>query len=120
MKTSKREIARRYKALLVDVETNVFYKVDLIKRVNCYVCKCGEVTKTRDVDAGVTSMVVSCPECKGNAMSSFYKDIAPDQNPTHEWYRPDLEKVLKLSEWELDHVLQGGLMFRKIFTGYPA
>lgn len=113
---SQREVERRYSKLLNEVQTNDFYtKVDLSNRVNCYVCKCGHVTKTKDVDSGVTPFMFSCEKCGGTATSTFFKDIAPDQQPTFEWYRPTLKKVLKMRKNEamLEHILLGGLESRK-------
>jgi hypothetical protein len=110
----KREIERRYNKLIADVRTNDYYKVDLSNRVNCYVCQSGHVTKMRDVDAGVTPMFYTCETCNLRASSTGYRDIAPDMQPTQEWYRPDLKKVLKLKGPMLEHVLSGGLMIRKI------
>ena len=49
------------------------------------------------------------------ATSSFYRDIAPNQQPTFEWYRPTLEQVLQLKPDEMiEHILNGGLASRKI------
>jgi RNase P subunit RPR2 len=112
---SKREIEREYKKLLTDVATKDFYKVDLTNRVNCYVCtKCHRITKTIDVDAGVTPFIHTCGHCGSDAHSTFYKDIAPHFKPTQEWYRPTLEQVLKMKGGLLDHILQGGLDVRTI------
>lgn len=116
MPKSQREIERRYNKLISDVESNDFYKVDLTNRVNCYTCTCGHITKTKDVDSGVTPFMHSCEKCRQMARSSFYNDIAPDQEPTEEWYRPTLKQVLKMRKNEdlLNHVLSGGLIVRKI------
>jgi len=116
---SRKKIEKKYNELLEDVKTNdvYFYKDREANRVNCYVCeKCGHVTKTRDVDAGVTPFVFTCEECGGDAISTFYKDIAPEQTPTIEWYRPTLKQVLSMTKKPmlLDHVLRGGLDYRKI------
>ena len=113
---SQREIERKYNKLLKDVETDDFYKIDLTNRVNCYVCGCGHITKAKDVDAGVTPMMFSCEKCEETARSTFYKDIAPEQKPTIEWYRPTLKQVLKMrkNEGMLDHILQGGLDVRRV------
>jgi len=121
---SQIEVEREYKQLLHDVATDRFYKIDLTNRVNCYVCeKCGNVTKTIDVDAGVTPYLILCESCGSDgsvphgswAKSSFYKDIAPDLKPTLEWYRPSLNEVLNMrSEQQLEHVLRGGLISRVI------
>jgi len=106
----KREIARRYEHLLLSVKTKDYYtKVDLTNRVNCYTCRCGHITKVRDIDAGVTPMFFSCEKCNQTANSTGYHDIVPNQEPTQE-----LKEVLKLKEGMLEHVLSGGLMIRKI------
>jgi transcription elongation factor Elf1 len=115
MKT--KDIKKRYNKLLHDVKTKQFYKLDLTNRVNCYVCKhCGHITKTKDIDAGVTSMFFMCENCGANATSTFYKNIAPNQQPTQEWFRPTLEQVLKMDDEMQEHILKGGLAVRKIST----
>jgi len=113
---SQRETERKYNALLKDVATKDFYKVDLENRVNCYKCDCGHITKTKDVDAGVTPFMIICEKCNGIARSTFYNDIAPEQEPTQEWYRPTLKQCLKLrNDFDmLEHILNGGLDVRKI------
>ncbi len=114
---SQRQIEREYNKLLQDVATHDYYKIDLTNRVNCYTCQnCGYITKTKDIDPGVIPFMFSCEKCNGTAYSSFFKDIAPNQNPTFEWYRPTLKQVLKMRNKEsmLDHILNGGLDYRKI------
>ena len=116
---SQREVERRYNRLLNDVATKDFYKIDLTNRVNCYTCqKCAGITKTKDVDAGVTPFMHSCSYCGGTAYSSFYKDIAPHISPVQEWYRPTLKQCLKMrgDSGLLEHVLNGGLDVRAIKT----
>lgn len=84
--------------------------------VNCYTCDtCGRVTKTRDADDGVTPMGIECPFCHGDAMSSFYQDIAPDIPVTHEFYRPTLEETLAMVDgrfFTVNHILTEGLIRR--------
>jgi len=114
---SQREVIRKYEKLLQDVATKDFYKIDLTNRVNCYTCQsCSGITKTKDVDAGVTPFMHSCVYCGQTAYSSFYKDIAPSIKPVQEWYRPTLAQCLKMRSDEglLEHVLNGGLDVRKI------
>lgn len=114
---SQREVERLYNKLIHDVKTNDFYtKVDLKNRVNCYVCdSCGNITKTKHIDAGVTPMFFSCVECGQRSRSTFFNDIVPNKQPTIEWYRPTLHECLKMRNDEavLQHVLNGGLNFRK-------
>jgi hypothetical protein len=110
---SVREVTRKYNAMLVN------QKEVAPNRVNCYSCKCGHITKTIDRDHGVTPFLYDCEKCGAyDATSTFYHDIAPDQSPTQEWYRPLLPEVLKLRNKAnvLDHILNGGLEVRKIET----
>lgn len=113
---SQRQIQKRYSKLMNDVATKDFYKTDLTNRVNCYVCRCGHITKTKDVDAGVTPFMHRCELCGSMANSTFYDDIAPHIQPTEEWYRPTLKECLNMRKNEgwLDHVLNGGLVSRKV------
>jgi hypothetical protein len=108
------EIEKKYNELLKDVETKDFYKVDLTNRVNCYVCDCGHITKTKDIDAGVTPFFFYCEKCNGMAKSTFFQDIAPDKQPTFEWFRPTLKEVFKMKDVMIDHILDGGLEVRKV------
>jgi hypothetical protein len=116
---SIRQVERDYKALMERVKTDQYYQIDLSNRVNCYICtnkKCGHITKTRDVDAGTTPMYFFCEKCYDRARSSFYQDIIPDQNPTFEFYRPDLERLKKLrgNLGLYNHITAGGLEYRRI------
>ncbi len=43
----------------------------------------------------------------------MYRDVMPNFEPSHEWYRPSLKETLELII-ELDHVLNGGLLKRRI------
>ena len=110
------EVTKKYNKLINDVATKDFYRIDLTNRVNCYTCKCGHITKTKDVDSGVTPMFFKCEKCGKMASSSFYKDIALHLEPTFEWFRPTLAEVLKMRRkpQELDHILNGGLEYRLI------
>ncbi len=115
--TSQREVKRRYLNLMQRVAKDDYYKIDLTNRTNCYVCEsCGHTTKTKDIDAGCTPMMFDCERCKGTARSMFYKDFAPDKEPTFEWYRPTLKEIMKYRRRPdmLDHIFNGGLCYRKI------
>lgn len=111
---NKLKITIKYKKMVKDVE-NWMRNIDLYYRVNNYICEdCGHVTKTKDVDHGVTPFIHTCEYCGGNANSTFYNDFDPELPVTQEWYRPPLEECYKLPEGDLDHVLRGGLIPRKI------
>lgn len=113
---SQREIVKKYQALLSRVAKDDYYKIDLANRVNCYVCSCGHITKTRDIDPGVTPAMHQCESCEKLAHSTFYRDVAPTVKPTQEWYRPTLDECLKSKKSEalLDHIFKGGLLCRPI------
>jgi len=112
------QLEKKYADLMHDVANDVYYKVDLTNRVNCYVCECGHITKTKDVDPGVTPFMFNCEKCGGMAKSRFYTDIAPEKKPTIEWYRPTLEQVKKMHRKKdfgtIDHILNGCLVNRAI------
>jgi len=117
VKPTSKQIIRRYNKLIEDVATKDFYKIDLTNRVNCYTCSvCHHITKTKDVDPGVTPMFFPCEKCARTARSSFYRDIAPHLKPTIEWYRPTLAEVLTKRENAalLDHIFNGGLDSRPV------
>ena len=114
---SQRDVQKSFNKLLQDVKEKEFYQIDLCNRVNCYCCSnCSHITKTIDVDAGITPMMFTCENCKETARSSFYRDIAPNQKPSIKWYRPSIGEVMKLRKNEsmLSHVLAGGLMHKTI------
>ena len=91
---------------------------------NAYVCqKCRYVTLTVHIDEGVTPMFLNCRKpggidaCDGTAVSFMYNlpgslALSPDDklNPTHEWYKPGPDQ--KLSDFEKDHVDNGGVLLR--------
>lgn len=112
-KSVKRDVTKRYKKMLRSIEGEEYFK----GKENCYTCQeCGRVTKTIDVDSGVTPMGIECPFCHGEAMSSFYSDIAPNVKATYEWYRPTLEETLSLVDehfFTVNHILSGGLLRRE-------
>jgi transcription elongation factor Elf1 len=88
-----------------------------LNRFNCYVCSsCNYITKTVDVHKGTTPMFLGCNSCGKQAISTWYKDIAPEQKPELEWYTPTLKEFIKLrnNPGMVDHILMGGLELRKV------
>lgn len=88
-------------------------------RVNVYRCNANQqhFTKTIDRHYGVTPMFIPCHICKRNSASSFYNDILPQLNPTHEWYIPSEEETwgyIKSNPAVVDRILNGGLLLREI------
>lgn len=108
---SEREIERKYSKLDI--------KLADPNRINCYTCPKGHITKTIDIHHGVTPMFNSCSVCGMQSTSSWYKDIAPDIEPTYEWFVPTLAEVKKYKNQPdmLDHIFNGGLDYRKIKNG---
>lgn len=112
---SQREVTRRYNSLLKSVAEDYFYKIDLKNRVNCYTCELGHITKTQDIDAGVTPMMMQCRVCGGVSRSHYYKDIEPELKVHGVWYRPTLKQVMKMRKNPsmIDHILMGGLEYKE-------
>lgn len=104
---SQGEVKRQYAKMLK------LHEGDQARGVNCYSCVCGIITKTKDIDAGTTPFLLKC-KCGEMARSSFYSDIAPEQEPTIEWYRPTIPQTVKMRNKAnmLDHILAGGLDYR--------
>ncbi len=84
---------------------------------NIYGCdKCLKCIVTVDKADGTTPFMIGCEAtkgCTGEMYSSFYKGSLDDE-PTHEWYKPEGVERATLSPDELDHVERGGLLLRKI------
>lgn len=97
-------------------------------RLNAYYCpECQGYIVTRDVDEGVTPMLLACRvkgdprdpanDCKGTSRSMGYPRAETwpiPRVPTWEWFRPEGEDYLALSEEMRDHVDRGGLHLRRI------
>ncbi len=108
-------------------------------RTNIYICRsCGNSIVTVDLVEGVTPFMIGCrahPDdakaltnedgldieqlrkiklhCNGNMYSSFYRVPPNAPKPTWEWYKPEGDDYLKLSEvTRVDHVDRGGLLIR--------
>lgn len=113
---SQREIEREYQKHL---ENPIYQEEIPDNRVNCYTCKNGHITKTIDIAIGTTPFIIHCKTegCSCDATSSFYKDIAPYLQPTHEWFRPTVKETIKFRNKNpgmVDHILMGGLDLRPI------
>lgn len=112
----KRKIRKEYKKMLKRVEERLG---DQTLRVNNYTCQtCGHITKTMDVDPGVTPFIHRCEMCGNEAYSNFYNDRIPHKPATQEWFRPSLEVCYMMDEGELHHILNGGLIPRKIVDNF--
>lgn len=104
-----------YKQIVSKIEDTKLF--DGRGKTNCYTCqKCGKVIKCRDIDKGTTPFMITCEKCQNMMHSSFYMDdIYINVEVSHEWYRPSLEEFVKMEiQSEIQHVLNGGLLLRKI------
>lgn len=101
--------------------------------INVYTCDKNHATVTIDRSEGVTSFIIGCPQCEaagitpeyGNhdaeAYSAMYR-VPQSLTPTHEFYKPTGEELKDLKADMahhsfmnlMEHVDQGGLLFRKI------
>lgn len=85
-------------------------------RINCYKCPDNHITRTKEIHLGITPFTHDCDICGKIAVSSLHVDISPNTDIAGEWYRPQLKQLIKLRRFGniVDHVLSGGLLYRKI------
>lgn len=105
----KRDIQKRYRNLLERYGGES-------DEVFCYVCdQCGQVTKVRQIVKGMAPGGIECPYCHGQAMMDIF-DAYPNITATYEWYRPELDEVLRMVEndklYTVNFILSGGLIRR--------
>lgn len=102
------EIIRRYEKLVSKIEKSDIY--DGRWTYDLYKCEsCGKEMVTTYADKGVTPFMIGC-QCGGmmSHCKTFY--FVPDYIPVYEWRRPTLNELYNMSENEIDHVLNGGLI----------
>jgi hypothetical protein len=82
-------------------------------RLNMYTCDNDHNTITIDLNEGVTPFMIDCMtlDCGLIARSHFY-NVSPELIPAYEWYYPTNLKGLHPAE--VEHVVKGGLLLRKI------
>lgn len=76
---------------------------------NGYLCGCGHLHVTLDLDDGVTPMFTRCPKCGGRAVSQWYR-IDQSLPVAGYWFKPKSTKGM--SRAMRDHVANGGLDYR--------
>jgi hypothetical protein len=115
--SEKRFRKRQYERMLTQIKQRQGDKPPE-NRFNNYICPAGHLTRTQDVDWGTTPMFLTncCKSlCLEFGISTFYKDVAPKKPIDGEWYRPTLEDLnKKFDALTIDHVLAGGLIYRKV------
>ena len=94
--------------------SNSFYR-----KKNIYLCPhCGHGYVTIDMDSGVTPFLNPCQQedCHKLAQSLCYRapqEMLSEIKPAYEWYRPSEEETAQLGPAMKEHVVRGGLLFRK-------
>lgn len=105
----KRDIQKRYNKMLERFNGEV-------DEISCYVCEqCGQVTKVRQIEKGMSPGGIECPYCHGDANLNIF-DQFPNIPVTYEWYRPSLGEILEMAEdrmFTVNYVLNGGLLRRE-------
>lgn len=84
-------------------------------RINIYTCTSGHDTITRDLDHGTTPMFLGCKTCGKQATSHMYR-CDQTLTPLWEWYAPN---PADCADYEMDHVLLGGLLLRPVSDAQP-
>lgn len=88
------------------------------KGVDVYSCEHGHKFYTRYRDKGVTPFCIKCRECQ-QPTTATHRDTITEQIAStinaevHNWVRPTLEQMAKLSEAAREHVLNGGLVLEE-------
>lgn len=111
---TRTQIIKRYNKLVEEIEDMEIY--DGRNTVDQYQCgKCHSRIFTTYKDKGVTPFVIGCPVCGGSMQHNrtFNKDTFPEDVRVLKWYRPELKHLLKMNVFEIDHVLNGGLILEK-------
>lgn len=101
-------IIRKYEKLVSSIEKSNIY--DGRGTYDLYRCEsCGKEMVTTYADKGVTPFMIGC-QCGGmmSHCKTFY--FIPDHIPVYEWRRPTLNELYNMSENQIDHVLNGGLI----------
>lgn len=111
MNMKKEQIEKRYSKLMEDIESMRIY--DGRGTVDRYECKkCGATIHTIYAEKGVTPFTIGCRMC-GSYMQhtrTFDRATVLPSVKVLNWYRPTLEATLKMSEGEIEHILNGGLI----------
>ena len=111
MNMTKKQIEKRYNKLIDDIESMSIH--DGRGTVDRYECKkCGAIIHTTYAEKGVTPFSIGCRMC-GSYMQhtrTFDNATVPPSVKVLNWYRPSLEATLKMSEGEIEHILNGGLI----------
>lgn len=114
------EIKSKYDELVSSIENSRMY--DGRGEYNGYVCEnCGYITVTLYKDKGVTPFTIRCEKCGKIAThettSRFPLPATPNISKVKNWVRPTFEQLIKMSEADINHVLNGGLVFEDKLKG---
>ena len=105
---NKEDITKRYAEMVSTIEDAQIYDgrgtFDLYQ---CEKCSCEKITTY--ADKGVTPFIIGC-SCGGNMQHTKSFKSVPDYIRVFKWKRPTLEQTMKLSDGQIEHVLNGGLI----------
>lgn len=109
-----KEVKKEYLKLTKEIETMPMY--DGCNTVDRYVCdKCGGILHTTYKDKGVTPFIITCQICGGmmKHTQTFRKETVPETVEIKNWFRPTLKQTLKMSDTNIEHILNGGLILEE-------
>lgn len=109
----KVEIKKRYEELVNGIESAKMY--DGRGTIDVYICHhCGKVILTTYKDKGVTPFTIRCDcGCTMYHERTYKKERCTSDDRIMEWVRPTLEQLMNMSDAEIEHVLNGGLILNK-------
>ena len=111
----KKDIKAKYTKFLKEIDASRIYD-GRGSWIDVYRCdKCNHVMLTKYKDKGVTPFTMKCSVCGCGTMwhdetvgegvvETHYPDIK-----IKNWVRPTLEQCYEMSDWDLEHVFDGGL-----------
>lgn len=116
-----KQYAERYKTMLKNANTDTLY--DCRPEIHRYNCgNCGRDMLTGCKDLGVTPFSLPC-KCVHSTMihnDTFTKSQIEELDMMDEvewWVRPTFEQLIRMSRWQINHILNGGLVLEKDIDG---
>lgn len=105
---NKIDISKRYAKMVSAIEGDNIY--DGRGTFDLYQCeKCTREIITTYADKGVTPFSIQC-SCGSNMQHIESFNSVPDYIRVFKWKRPTLEQTLKLSDGQIEHIFNGGLI----------
>lgn len=102
------EIRNRYAKMVDTIDgANIYDGRGTYDLYQCEKCSCEKITTY--ADKGVTPFIIGC-SCGSNMQHTKSFKSVPDYIRVFKWKRPTLEQTMKLSDGQIEHVLNGGLI----------